>query len=186
MTTQEAEQQIVNGLESGERLLWAGVPRQGLVLRSSDALVIPFTLLWGGFAFFWEFGVIGSGAPWFMALWGIPFVLIGLYIIVGRFFVDSAQRSRTAYGVTDRRIVIVSGLFSRTVRTLPVKTLTDVSLTEKSDGSGTITFGPTHPMAQWAGGIAWPGMGAYWSPCFEMISDAKAVHAQVRQAQANA
>src|SRR2546422_1067447 len=137
MTTQEAEQQIAKELESGERLLWAGVPRQGLTLRPNDALLIPFSLMWGGFSIFWEISALRSGGPPFILLWGIPFLLLGLYLMVGRFFVDSAQRSRAAYGVTDRRIIIVSGLTSRTVKSLPPKTITDVSLAERSDRTGT-------------------------------------------------
>ena len=181
MTTQEAEHQVLSELESGERLLWSGVPRQGLVLRSRDAFLIPFSLLWGGFAFFWEGTVLRSGGPTFFALWGIPFVIMGVYLIVGRFFVDSVQRSRTAYGVTDRRILILSGLLSKTVKSLSVKTLADVSLTEKADRSGTISFGSV----QWYSGAAWPGARSYLTPSFDMIANAKEVYAQIRQVQVN-
>jgi hypothetical protein len=138
-------------LHSAERLIWSGAPGRGLRLRSSDALMIPFSLLWGGFAIFWEYTVLfgldpegrpsRSAAPLFMKLWGIPFVVVGLYLIVGRFFGDSFQRSRTIYAVTDQRILIITQWFGKRVRSLPLRTLPEMTLAEKSDGSGTITFG---------------------------------------------
>ena len=179
----EAQMEISRHLESGEALKWAGLPRQGLLLRGSDAFLIPFSLMWGGFAVFWESRVVTSGAPFFFMLWGIPFVLVGLYITVGRFFVDARQRARTFYGLTDKRIVIVSGLVSQSVNSILLKSLSDVTLKERSDRSGTITFGRPHPMASWASGMQWPGMGQYQPPAFEMIPDAKAVHDQVLEAQ---
>lgn len=173
-------------LAPDERLLWSGQPRQGLLLRTADAFLIPFSLLWGGFAIFWEASVIATDAPFFFKLWGIPFVLVGLYIIAGRFFVDAKQRSKTYYGVTNERVIIVSGLLSRKIKSLNLRTLTDVSLDEKSDGSGTITFGATNPMSRWSGGMSWPGWGQQFTPSFELIREAKKVYDIIRSAQRNA
>lgn len=186
MTREQAEQVISKELESDERLLWSGIPKQGLVLRSSDALLIPFSLLWGGFAVVWETGVLNSQAPGFFALWGIPFVLFGLYLIVGRFFVDARQRAATAYGVTNKRVLIVSGLFTRSVKSLALRTLTDMTLSERSDGSGTISFGSSPAWGQWFANTSWPGAATQQVPAFDLIADAKAVYSQLRAAQSAA
>ena len=45
-------------LDGNERLIWSGRPRGGIRFRRQDIFMIPFSLLWGGFAFFWEFSVL--------------------------------------------------------------------------------------------------------------------------------
>ena len=89
-------------LLAGEKVLWSGRPRQGLMLTPRDALMIPFSLVWGGFAIFWETAVVSSKASLFMALFGIPFVVIGLFLIFGRLPFDAWLRSRIHYALTDR------------------------------------------------------------------------------------
>jgi hypothetical protein len=73
-------------LTSGESILWAGQPNTRVSFHKEDLFLIPFSLMWGGFAIFWEGAVAGywgssgtrSGQPWvFGMIWGIPFVLIG-------------------------------------------------------------------------------------------------------------
>jgi hypothetical protein len=171
-------------LNPGERILWTGQPSQGLMFHPADAFLIPFSLLWGGFAIFWESTVIASGGPFFFMLWGIPFVLIGLYFIAGRFFVDMQQRKNTWYALTDERVIIISGLFSQNTKTISLKNLTEVNLSVKSDGRGTITFGPSHPMAWLYGGTGLPSMGRYQiAPGLDMIPNARNVYKQIRQLQ---
>src|SRR5262249_33566803 len=132
------EQVIAKELAGGERLLGCGQPGQGLRLQAADALLIPFSIMWGGFAMFWESSVFRSCAPMFFRLWGVPFVLVGLYVMIGRFFVDARQRASTYYGLTDQRVIIISGLRSRQVKSLELRSLSDVSISERST-SGTIT-----------------------------------------------
>ena len=89
--------------------MWVGRPRRGLILGASDAYLIPFSLPRGRRATFRDVGVALSGAPHLSMLRGIPFVLIGLHTLFGRFFLDAWQRARTFYGITDRRAAIVPG-----------------------------------------------------------------------------
>jgi Bacterial PH domain len=170
-------------LRRDERLLWSGQPPQGVRLRAADAFLIPFSLMWGGFAIFWETGVVLSGAPLFFVAWGVPFVLIGLYLIVGRFWADAMQRARTYYALTDSRVIIVSGVFSRSARSLNARTLSDITLTKKKNGSGTISFGPVNPMYAWWGSAALPGMSWYATPCFELLGNAEEVYEKILAAQ---
>jgi hypothetical protein len=113
-------------------------------------------------------------------------VLVGLYITVGRFFIDARERSRTVYAVTDERVLIVSGKDGNHVRSLDLRTLSNVSLQRNMQGVGTITFGPEHPAyVRSAGGMqGWPG--AYTTPRFERIPDAKTVYDLIREAQKRA
>ena len=178
---QSAEQVISPQLGRDERPLWFGQPRQGLYLRSNDALLIPFSLMWGGFAFFWEYSVMNYNAPIMFRLFGIPFVFAGLYLIFGRFFFDAKLRSGTYYGLTTERVIIVSGVFSSSTKSLQLRTLSDVTLTESGDGRGTITFGPSAPW--WAVGGGWPSGRGQLSPAFDSIAGARDVYDKVRAAQ---
>ena len=196
------DEMIRRRLERGEQLLWSGRPVQGITLRAQDVFLIPFSLLWGGFAIFWEAialsivfvaggdGGDGGGAPMAVAiifpLFGLPFVLIGLYLIFGRFFVDARRRARTFYGVTDSRIIIVSGLLSQNVKSLNLRTLTDLSMSEKASGVGTITFGPVHPFAAFGGGAWCPGTAWWAPPSFDLVPNVAEVYRIIREAQKRA
>ena len=178
----EEKRVIESQLSLGEQLLWTGRPRQGFLLRSSDAYMIPFSLLWFGFAVFWESSVWFTDAPIFFRLWGIPFVCIGLYMVAGRFFVDRQMRANTYYGLTNERAVIVSGLFSQQIKSLSLRNVTDLSLDEKANGVGTIRFGPQISQTLQA---SWPfgDNQQQASPSFELIPDSKKVYEIIRNAQ---
>jgi hypothetical protein len=182
---------VTRELASDERLIWSGGPEAGIRLRPADALMIPFSLFWGGFAFFWEYSVVhipstatrAGGAPaMFMALWGIPFVVVGLYLIVGRFFADAYLRSRTRYGVTDQRVLIVTKFWNRQVKSVSLRTLGEFSLQERADGSGSITFGSAPPFNLFAQS-GWPGTRQKGAPAFEFVKDVRSVYELIRRSQ---
>ena len=137
---QSAEDELRSELESGERLLWAGQPRQGIRLQLFDVFAIPFSVLWGGFAIVWEVMAFVMKTPWFFKLWGIPFVLVGLYMMVGRFYVDARRRAAMFHGITNTSLLFISGRSRRVVQRIPLRSLGSLSLQERGDGSGVIGF----------------------------------------------
>ncbi|MBN9375383.1 MAG: hypothetical protein J0I40_08355 [Cellulomonas sp.] len=90
-----------------EYVLWTGGPDPAVLFGPQDAFLIPFSLLLAGFSVFWEIGVVTSDAPWFFRLWGVPFLLMGAYITVGRFIVKHWLARRSTYVLTNRRAIVV-------------------------------------------------------------------------------
>ncbi len=163
-------------LLSGESLLWTGRPQTGFVLTKADIFRIPFSLLWGGFAVFWEYLAYTSGAPPFFLLFGAPFVLVGVYIIAGRFFVDLVRRGKTVYGLTEERVLILSGVATRSLQALQIRELPGITLSVRPDRRGTIAFGPTTVFDGLRFGVLWRGGKRVATPAFELVENAPDVY----------
>jgi hypothetical protein len=138
--------------ESGERILWTGEPGQGVRVRRADRSMIPFSLLWLGFSIAWESWAIRDGR-WGFVLWGVPFLIIGAQLTVGRFVSDARRRARTSYVLTDRRILVSFGGRRPSVSTFSLRTIPAVTLVEMTQGEGDIVLGfPTDGTSRWAAG----------------------------------
>lgn len=163
-----------------ERILWTGAPKQGLLLTSRDIFLVPFSILWCGFAVFWESQALTGDAPLFFALWGGMFICIGLYFVFGRLIVDAWARSLTRYAVTDRRILILRSPPFAKFTALDLSQAGGIDLSEGANGRGTIRFGRTMPL--WGH----QGMGI-WSPSFDptpqllAIDDARTVFDMIQK-----
>jgi len=149
-----------------------------------DFVLIPFSLVWSGFVFFAGFAALVSVKrgtnDWTALVSIIPFVLAGLYILVGRFFIDAITRAKTEYAVTNRRAIIVSGLFSRSVKSIDLRSTSEIALNERGDKSGTITFGAT-PFGWWMRSNPWGFGSSSATPSFEMIEDVRSVYKTIEQ-----
>jgi hypothetical protein len=179
-------QQLEREIGHGEKLLWAGRPVQGIRLQKGDALAIPFSLLWGGFAVFWITSAYRSGAPWFFVLFGVPFVLVGFYLVIGRFFYDARQRAQTYYGVSNKRVLIVQGAKSRQVTSLDIASLGEVTFTENTNGGGSLQFGRDLFYSSRSLGAGWPGTRRNMAPRFDLAEDVRRVYDLLRKAQTDA
>ena len=124
-------------LSADESILWRGKPQKGHLLRGADVFMIPFSILWCGFAIFW-FVTALINAPLPFALFGIPFVCVGLYLTAGRFIHISWLRKHTAYVITNQKIIRRRG---NKIDMLDTKTMPDIYVTARADGTGTIHFG---------------------------------------------
>ena len=135
--------EIAPYLHPDETLLWVGQPYTSRKFRPNPLMVI-FMLFWFGFAVFWT--VTASAAGGFFGLFGIPFLLIGGFMLYTLLIGQKKQLERTVYAVTERRAIILSAdrrgtdctefLFSR---------LPNISMEEVNGTTGTIRFLPDTP-----------------------------------------
>jgi hypothetical protein len=178
----DSQSELAHYLESDERLVWSGKPKSGIIFRPFDVFLIPFSLLWCGFAIFWF--VTAAQASFFFALFGIPFVIIGLLMVFGRFIIDSRQRKNTIYGLTSKRLIIRTGVFSANVRSIDISSMSNLEMVEKQDGSGTISWGITQPFSSAYSGMNW-WPGVKMPPSIEMIPDVRMVFNKLRNLQSS-
>jgi len=139
-------------LSPGETVQWSGQPNTGVIFHNEDWVMIPFSLLWGGFAIFWLLGASGIGDfwtrhpdknfEWFGVIWGTPFVLFGQYMIWGRFVYIYWKKHRTYYALTTKRaLIVVNGIKGRTASSAYFETTAIIEKSVRRDGIGRISFG---------------------------------------------
>ncbi len=182
--------EIINAyLGPGERLLWAGRPKQGFALRGWDIVHWPLSLfacVAGTILTIHEWREPGNvGVLIFVILWTIA----TYYAAFGRFFVDRWQRSLTYYAVTDRRAIILTRAGPDHIQSVYLNILKEVTYTRRSDGTGTLEFdrpGYSTIQGRWD---MWRGATFPWdnlTPAFEMITGAREVRDLIVQAQQHA
>ncbi|HKS80581.1 MAG TPA: hypothetical protein VJR23_03675 [Candidatus Acidoferrales bacterium] len=143
---------FLSELSPRETVQWAGRPNAAVIFHKEDWGLIPFSLLWGGFAIFWLLSAsgiwdFGTNRPdkafeWFGVVWGTPFVLVGQYLIWGRFVYNRWKKQRTYYALTERRaLIIVNGIKGRTASSAYFENTATIDKWVRLDGIGSISFG---------------------------------------------
>jgi len=147
-----AAMKIQTEIISGEKVYWAGMPNPRVIFHSDDWTAIPFTLIWTGFFVFWEADALGiwgrapraGGSDVFMALWGIPFLIIGNYMVWGRFLVDGWLKRKTYYAVTNRRILVLQEGWNRKTNWMYLEAIPTIE--REGTIRGTLWFGKKYPV----------------------------------------
>jgi hypothetical protein len=178
---------MTDDLAQDERVLWQGAPVSGLQFRPQDLFAVPLVLLW----------FIGVSWVLFRPPSGqevnvdpstyvicFMFMLIGLYLLVGRFYLDVLNRKKTQYMLTDKRAVISSGVFRRSVESISLVAASQIVYREGARGRATIEFGAASMFGMLP--RSWPGAARYLPPAFDLIEEGRRVYEMVLAAQREA
>lgn len=124
-------------LDPDETVLWRGKPEKIHLLDRTDVYMIPFSILWCGFAVYWEYSVVHMHAPVMFMLFGACFVLLGLFFVFGRFLYKNIQLKASSYVITNSKVLIKQ---KRDVKVLKKSSLPALSVHKYPDGTGTIAL----------------------------------------------
>lgn len=109
----DAERRLAGRLLRGERVLWAGQPKQGLLFAPVDFAPVVISLVAAAVLVFTLYGWLAAGGPAPVGRRGGPVVFAAGWAVLygGRHLLDAHIRRHTTYAVTDRRIIILQEAF---------------------------------------------------------------------------
>jgi hypothetical protein len=131
-------------LEAGEGVKWMGMPQPRFFTTYSKGAFL-FAIPWTAFALFWVAGAAGFQIPDFkdgfaiFPLFGLPFVLLGIWMLLTPLFVYLNAR-KTLYMITDKRAVVFEGGSNTTIRSFEPEQLNEIIRKERNNGLGDLVF----------------------------------------------
>ncbi len=118
-----------------EYVIWSGKPERGNIFTGQNLAYCFFGIPWTAFAIFWTSTAM-QGPPLF-ALFGLPFIGVGLYMLFGNFIYTAYIRKRTAYVITNKKIYRRMG---RKTDNLAAAVMPTYETVIHRNGNGTIRF----------------------------------------------
>lgn len=119
MTTKE----IINLHLNSEKILWQGKPEKVPTFIKSDILLIPLTLIFAGFLVVYSMilaSLLVKGESAMFSLIGITMFLIGIYLLVLRFWYRKKRISRQLYFITDKRLFAFDTMRDDVIFNIPI------------------------------------------------------------------
>lgn len=143
--SQEQRLLVEKELDPGERVMWSVQPLRGAFVKRTIPFVF-FGLVWLGILSTFVFDTLGTpentgSADWGTKLFMIPFILVGLGMLMAPFWAMKNAK-QTVYIITDRRALTVHKIAGNNViKSYLPNQLQNLTRVQRSDGSGDIIFG---------------------------------------------
>lgn len=125
------EEELPNPLTEWEQVLWSGKPKKSAFLINNILTMLPFALIWLLFDSIFIIAFVSSGSPKEMILPIILFFafhLMPVWIWLGNVLTANKKWKNTKYYVTDKRIIVQTGIIGASYDTIYYKDIKNVSL----------------------------------------------------------
>jgi len=177
-TLQDVRNDLEKHLGSKEELFWIGQPKQGSIMPSTlRGGIIAIFIFWCCYVILWTIMACFSNTSfsfWFfgflLSCW-LPAILIICFVY------DTRRRKNTIYGLTNKRVIIKSGIWNKKVKSYDLRSISDLEYSEKADGSGSVMLGPVRSFSLWGGYSHFPFEPK--RPMLEYITEVKNVYNKI-------
>ncbi len=126
-------------LTRDERILWEGHPAPNAQLPSKSWFEQLHGMAFLGFAIFWTISASAAGGTF--ALFGLPFMAVGAYLVFGKELMKKRRLQRTVYAVSTKNLFIATSDRGRKLKTYPITADMMVELIDSDPPS--VIFGKT-------------------------------------------
>ena len=175
-------------MKPGERVIWNGKPvRKAFILPGLAS--VPFGIIFLVFSLFILWTTTSNGAPSFVYLFSLPFVLAAIAVMFAPFIFQLMRYNNTEYMITDKRIITQTGAIGLDTRFVDFEKIQEVyvhiGLIDRLLGTGTL-------VAMTAGFSFFPaGKHAYGSmhglrPSFSALKKPYEIQKLLQEAMENA
>ena len=131
-------------LAPDERIVWMEMPAPHFFTPKSTGMFL-FGIPWTGFALFWTYSVAQFEMPDFSSpaslgsLFGIPFVVIGILMLLAPIWSYQASR-RSVYVITEKRAISFEYGMGMTIRSYSPAQLQETFRRERQNGYGDVVI----------------------------------------------
>ncbi len=133
-------------LDTNEHIVWCDRPAKLFAFTVSDLFTSIFGVFWLAFSIFWMLtafeGSKGSNDAMLSVfpLFGLPFVLVGLYLVFFKHIVTAIKRKKIIYALTNNRALIVHTGKRQYVQEYRYENIANIQMKCDSNDIGSIFF----------------------------------------------
>ena len=113
----------------GEKVIWQSKPERMPFVLSGIGPGSIFGLFFLSFAFLWTVSAASAGASFEFWLIGIPFILVGLFLVLGNPIAQLLRYRNTLYTITDQRIITQTGTRGIDTRYIEFESIREIYVT---------------------------------------------------------
>jgi hypothetical protein len=135
--------------QPGEKLLWEGAPLPGV--RGCAKIIgmalfgLPFLVIGGGLCIAGLVAVFGGqtltekGLGLFLTLFSLPFVGVGVFLVIGQWYAAAQSHRRIRYALSTRCAYVAKSWWTQSIESYPILPASSIGL-EKGQTADSVWF----------------------------------------------
>ncbi|HCS40699.1 MAG: hypothetical protein ACYDH2_03290 [Anaerolineaceae bacterium] len=182
--------QFGDELNAGESIEWCGKPNQEIFFEKEDIVTLLPNLVFSSLIVFilskFFLNTISFLGIVVFILLTTLFTFNAITMLAGKLIIGPWRHRKTVYAVTNQRIIIISGIENRNIKSIRLTGLKEINVSYRKNGKGIIRFGnaiETPWDTRYTTHLYYLVERNVYIPEFEMIEDVRKVYNLIKKLQ---